>query len=158
MSLQVWGCVDLYTKPRTVQSKDGSFLLRLKKFKRWSESVFVRLSSGSDGLDVDEVAVLGPLPLGLDALQLSAMKREAGPGRQLEQGAGDRHENQNVETAQAERRSPWAGGRVRHQNRVLRRLPLKNIVTWGGKEQIPQMTDHQYLCISKICLLTHFFY
>lgn len=66
----------------------------------------MRLSSGSDGFDVDEVAVLGPLPLGLDSLQLSAVEREAGPGGQLEQGAGDRHENQHVETAQAERRSP----------------------------------------------------
>lgn len=60
---------------------------------------------GSNGLDVDEVAVLGSLPLGLDSLQLSAVEGETRPGGQLEQGAGDRYENQHVETTQAEGRS-----------------------------------------------------
>lgn len=61
-------------------------------------------SCGSYGLDADEVAGLGPLPQGLDGLQFAAMEGETGPGGQLEQGTGDRHEHQHVETAQAERR------------------------------------------------------
>lgn len=76
--------------------------------------------------------MLGPLPQGLDRLQFSSVKGEARPGRQLEQGTGDRHEHHYVEAAQAERRSPRARGHVRHRNqRVLYGSPLKNIITWG---------------------------
>lgn len=35
------------------------------------------LCAASNGLDIDQVAVLRPLPQGLDSLQLAAMKSEA---------------------------------------------------------------------------------
>lgn len=57
--------------------------------------------SSSYGLDIDEVALLGALPQALDSLQFAAVKCEAGPGGQLEQGTGDRHKHQHVEAAQA---------------------------------------------------------
>ena len=66
----------------------------------------MRLLFSSYGLDIDEVAVLGPLPQGLDALQLAAVQCEARPGGQLQQGTGDRHEHQHVEAAQAQGRRP----------------------------------------------------
>lgn len=55
----------------------------------------------SYGLDIDEVAMLGPLPYVLDSLQFTAVKCEARPRGQLEQGTGDRHKHQHVEAAQA---------------------------------------------------------
>lgn len=64
------------------------------------------LCAASYGLDIDQVAVLRPLPQGLDSLQLAAVKSEARPGGQLEQGAGDRHKHQHVEAAETQRRSP----------------------------------------------------
>lgn len=74
--------------------------------KKVSVCSFRPAPSGSYGLDIDKVAVLGPLPQALDPLQLAAVKCEARPGGQLEQGAGDRHEHQHVEAAQTQRRSP----------------------------------------------------
>lgn len=61
----------------------------------------MQLHPASYGLDIDKVAMLGPLPQGLDPLQLAAVKCEARPGGQLEQGTRDRHEHQHVEAAQA---------------------------------------------------------
>lgn len=55
----------------------------------------------SYGLDIDEVSLLGALPQGLDPLQFAAVKCEAGPGGQLQEGTGDRHKHQHVEAAQA---------------------------------------------------------
>lgn len=52
------------------------------------------------------MALLGTLPQGLDPLQLATVKREAGPGGQLEKGTGDRHKHQHVEAAQTQRWSP----------------------------------------------------
>lgn len=51
----------------------------------------------SYGLDINEMAVLGTLPQGLDPLQLAAVKCEARPGSQLEKGTSDRHKHQHVE-------------------------------------------------------------
>lgn len=105
----------------------------------WKVSVcsFRPAPFSSYGLDIDEVAVLGPLPQALDPLQLAAVKLEARPGGQLEQGAGDRHEHQHVEAAQTQRRSPWAGGNFRHRNqRILHRLPLKNVITLGEEKKV----------------------
>lgn len=73
------------------------------------KSVCVQLHAAlfsSYGLDIDKVALLVPLPQGLDPLQLAAVEGEARPGCQLEQGTGDRHEHQHVEAAQAHGRSP----------------------------------------------------
>lgn len=95
--------------------------------------------SCSYGLDIDKVAVLGPLPRGLDPLQLAAMKREARPGSQLDEGTGDRHKHQHVEAAQTQRRGPRAGSNVGHGNqRVLYWLPLENIITLGKRKKIVQ--------------------
>ena len=95
---------------------------------------FKPFPSCSYGLDIDKVAVLGPLPLGLDPLQLAAMKREARPGGQLDEGTGDRHKHQHVEAAQTQRRGPGAGSKVRHGNqRVLYWLPLEDIITLGKR-------------------------
>lgn len=89
------------------------------------------LTRPSDGLDVDEVAVLRPLPQQLHALQLAAVQSEARPRRQLQQSAGDGHEHQHVEAAQAQGRRPRAGVPVRHgDHRVLGRLPVEDVVTW----------------------------
>ncbi|TNN84838.1 hypothetical protein EYF80_004883 [Liparis tanakae] len=106
----------------------------------------------SYGLDIDEVAMLGPLPQGLDPLQFSSVKGEARPGRQLEQGTGDRHEHHHVEAAQAERRSPRARGRVRHRNkRVLHRsqVPMSGANVWPGlvnKATIPKRSAEVACC------------
>lgn len=89
------------------------------------------LTRPSDGLDVDQVAVLRPLPQQLHALQLAAVQSEARPRRQLQQSAGDGHEHQHVEAAQAQGRRPRAGVHVRHRDhRVLGRLPVEDVVTW----------------------------
>lgn len=60
------------------------FILLLSVTKvivKWTtESVSVQLQAtpvSSYGLDIDKVAMLGPLPQGLDPLQLAAVKREA---------------------------------------------------------------------------------
>lgn len=101
----------------------------------------------SYGLDIDKVAVLRSLSQGLDPLQLVAMKREARPGGQLEQGTGDRHKHQHVEAAQAQRRLPKAGGNIRHRNqRVLHGFPFENIITWGAEKVVPSVYTGGWYC------------
>lgn len=91
---------------------------------------FRSFPSCSYGLDINEMALLGTLPQRLDPLQLAAVKREARPGSELEEGTGDRHKHQHVEAAQTQRRSPETSGSVRHRDQgILTRLPLKNIIT-----------------------------
>lgn len=98
----------------------------------WKVSVcsFRSFPFSSYGLNVNELALPRALPEGLNPLQLAAVEREAGPGGQLEEGTGDRHQHQHVEAAQPQRRRPQASGSVRHRNQgILHRLLLKNIIT-----------------------------
>jgi len=49
-----------------------------------------------DSLDINEVAVLGTLPQGLDVLKPSPMQSEARPRQQLQKGTGNGHKHQQV--------------------------------------------------------------
>lgn len=60
-----------------------------------------------DSLDINEVAVLGALSQGFDALKSATMKSEARPRQQLKKSAGDRYKHKQVKATLTQ----WHGGR-----------------------------------------------